>query len=227
MLGMANQSYMSVWCRDFPEDQILERLEGFLRAIPISAQRPGFTSLVIRAVDTTEQPILEQDLRGTPLDAAGIVELSREHLHDDCAYEVRSAWDLWEFDAEAGKPKLTPHALEIYCHGENFDSEFWRDNGHFQVNLGFEHLFTGHAGLLGFRQLEKSLPQSAEERRFLEAMAWPENFQAYQEKTRANIGQLLDWTRKVERALPVDRIRLWSEGEDNFEARLEEILATR
>jgi hypothetical protein len=32
---------------------------------------------------------------------------------------------------------------------------------------------------------------------------------------------------RVESALPVERYRLWSEGEENFEARMEEILATR
>jgi hypothetical protein len=31
----------------------------------------------------------------------------------------------------------------------------------------------------------------------------------------------------VEQALPVERYRLWSEGEENFEARLDEILAVR
>jgi hypothetical protein len=33
--------------------------------------------------------------------------------------------------------------------------------------------------------------------------------------------------RKIEDALPVAKLRLWSEGEENFEARLEEILAAR
>jgi hypothetical protein len=55
-------------------------------------------------------------------------------------------------------------------------------------------------------------------------MAWPENLQRYQEKTRENIRQLLDWIRKIEKAVPVERVRLWSEGEENFEARVEEIL---
>jgi hypothetical protein len=33
--------------------------------------------------------------------------------------------------------------------------------------------------------------------------------------------------RAVEDALPVERFRLWSEGEENFEARLDHILAVR
>ena len=96
-----------------------------------------------------------------------------------------------------------------------------------QAILGFEHFFTGHAGLLGFRHGSARAAESPEEARFLEAMAWPENLEKYQEKTRDNIRRLFDWVQAIERAIPEGRIRLWSEGEENFEARLEEILATR
>jgi len=58
-------------------------------------------------------------------------------------------------------------------------------------------------------------------------MSQPENLQAYQEKTRENIKKLYDWIAQVETALPVERYQLWSEGEENFEARIEEILAAR
>ena len=49
----------------------------------------------------------------------------------------------------------------------------------------------------------------------------------YQEKTRENIKRLFGWVRKIEDSLPVAKLKLWSEGEENFEARLEEILAAR
>ena len=58
-------------------------------------------------------------------------------------------------------------------------------------------------------------------------MAWPENLAKYQEKTRENIRKLLDWMRRIESSLPVEKVRLWSEGEENFEARLDEIVAAR
>ena len=58
-------------------------------------------------------------------------------------------------------------------------------------------------------------------------MARPENLHNYYEKTRQNIKRLFDWVRLIEKALPVEKLRLWSEGEENFEARLEEILAVR
>jgi hypothetical protein len=220
---MSNQSYLSVWCKNFSEERLLEDFEKFLNTVPFSATRPGFSHLVVRAVDSSESPLLEQDLRALPLDAASVLEIAKDHLHSDVSYEVRSDWDLWVLDAQ-NKWQNEPQPLEILCHGLDYDDNFWRENGHIQVNLGFEHLFTGHANLLGIRKGQRAPAQSVEEARFLEAMAWPENLQRYQEKTRENIKKLLDWTRKIEKSQPIDRLRLWSEGEENFEARLEEIL---
>jgi hypothetical protein len=224
---MANQAYLSVWCRDFPEDRILERFGAFLETVTFSATRPGFTYLTVRAVSISEPPILEQDLRAVPLDVAGVLEIARDHIHSDCALEVTCYRDLAVFDAADGKSEIEPHPIELTCRGEDYQDGSWRENGHLETNLGFEHFFTGHAGLLGFEQRPKVPAQSPEEARFLEAMAWPENLEKYQQKTRENIRSLLDWTRRIEKALPVERIRLWSEGEENFESRLEEIVAAR
>lgn len=226
MAHVANQAYLSVRCRDFPEERMLEYFGAFLQTVPFSASKPGFTHLIIRAVDAAQPPVLEQDLRMTPLDAAGIIELAAEQLHSDCAYEVGCFWDLATFDAASSKSKIEPQALEIVCRGEDYDDGEWRECGHFEVTLGFEHLFTGHAGLLGARNA-RTAAQSPEEARFLELMAWPENLDRYQEKTRENIRKLLDWMRRIEKAVPVERAWLWSEGEENFEARLEEIVAAR
>jgi len=227
MFVVSNQAYMCVWLKDLSEERQLEQFGKFLDTVPISSTMPGFTQLVIRAVDLSETPILEQDLRALPLDSAGIIEIARNHQNSDCSYEVHSYWDLWVLPSAADEWKLEPQPLEIFCHGEDFDDSFWQEHGHMEVSLGFEHLFTGHAGLLGIRRGAAEAPQSPEEAHLLEAMAWPENLAAYQEKTRENIRKVLGWVQRIEKALPVKRLRLWSEGEDNFEARLEEILAVR
>jgi len=206
---------------------MLERFGAFLSTVPFSASKPGFSYFVIRAVDSAETPVFEQDLRALPLDAASVVELAKDYLHSDCSYEVQSNWDLWTYESLPAKWGQEPQPLEMLCHGEDYDNGFWRENGHLAVNLGFEHFFTGHAGLLGMHPGAASPAQSPEEAQFLEAMAWPENLEVYQEKTRENIRKVLEWSRRVEKALPVAQIRLWSEGEENFEARLEEILAAR
>jgi hypothetical protein len=225
---MSNQAYLSIWCKDFSEGRMVERFGDFLSTVPFSAGKPGFTYLTIRAVDPSEAPIFEQDLRSVPLDPAGILELAKDHLHSDCTYEAEAHWDLWSFDPSGGAGwRNEPRPLELICNGEDYGEGVYAENGHLQAVLGFEHFFTGHAGLLGMHRGAASAAQSAEEARFLEAMAWPENLEKYQERTRENIKRLMDWVRTIEKAIPDGRIRLWSEGEDNFEARLEEILAAR
>lgn len=227
MSVMANQSFLSVWLTELPEDKILERLGAFLATVHFSATKPGFTQLAIRAVDPSESPVLELDLRAMPLDAAGIVEIASEQLHGDSSYDIGCYWDLGVFDAGTGKSTIEPQPLLITCRGEEYDGEFWREGGHFEVSLGFDHLFTGRAGLLGIGPDPKLVTQNAEDSRFHEAMAWPENLDKYQTQTRENIRRLQDWVRRIEASLPVKKLQLWSEGEDNFEARLDEIVAAR
>jgi hypothetical protein len=224
---MANRSFLSVWLKEMPEEQIADRLTAFLSTVPVSATKPGFARFAIRAVDGSEAPVVEDDLRASPLDAPGIVELASEHLHGDSSYEVSCWWDLAVFDAASGRSTVGPQPVEIICHGEDYDGGFWRDAGHFHVDLGLEHLYTGHAGLLGLRTSPRPAPQSVEESRFFEVMAWPENLEKYQRQTRDNIRKLQNWVRQIEASLPVDRMMLWSEGEENFEARLNEITAAR
>jgi hypothetical protein len=228
MAGMSNQSYLSVWCKEFSEDSMIEQYGRFLATVPFSATKPGFSYLTIRAVDPSESPIFEQDLRAVPLDPAGIRELAKDHLHSDSAYEARAHWDLWTFEPgrDAGF-RNEPQPIELIAYGTDYDEGAFNETGHLQANLGFEHLFTGHAGLLGMHNAPVAVAESPEEARFLEAMAWPENLEKYQQHTRENIRKLMDWVRAVEKAIPDGRVKLWSEGEDNFEARLEEILAAR
>lgn len=224
---MANQAFVSVWCRDFPEDQILNRLDMFLSTIPFSVSRPGIDRLTVRAIDASEAPIVEQDFRSMPLEIAGVIDVIGGYVHSDCSYEVHCHWDLAVFDPDTAKFATEPQPVEVIANAPDYDNALWQENGHFQVCLGFEHLFTGHAGVLGSQPRSGAPAASREEARFLEAMAWPENIQRYQEKTRENIRKLLDWTQRMAHAVPVERLRLWSEGEDDFEARLEEILALR
>jgi hypothetical protein len=228
MTAMSNQAFMSVWCKEFSEDRMMEMYGDFLGTVPFSATKPGFSYLTIRAVDASESPIFEQDLRSVPMDPAGIVELAKDYLHSDSAYEAQAHWDLWSFDPAAAPAwRNEPEPLELICYGVDYDSGTWQENGHLEANLGFEHFFTGHAGLLGMRHGPAARAESPVEARFLEAMAWPENLEKYQERTRENIRRLMEWVRTVEKAIPEGRVRLWSEGEENFEARLEEILAAR
>jgi hypothetical protein len=224
---MPNRAYASLWVRDFNDANMLEHFEHFLTAVPLSAGTLGFTELVIHAVDSTEAPLEEHDLRGQVLTPADIAGIAREHHSDDVGYEVAARWDLWIREMESASWKKNPERLDLFCHGLRYDGGMAAESGHLMADLGFEHLFTGHAGLLAPETVRVAQPEHPDEARFLMWMSQPQNLREYQEKTRENIEKLMGWMRAVEETMPVERIRLWSEGEDNFEARLDEILAMR
>ena len=205
---------------------MLDRLESLLETIPLSSTPPGFASLTVRAVGPDEAPLLERDLRAGTVGAAGVVELAREFPHGDCCYEVQAYWDLWTYDSAADQWQLGPQPLEILLLGEQYDDQAWRELGHFWIYAGFEHFFTGHAGLLGTATIEIA-PQHPAESEFLGRMSRPGRLSDYRQKTQDNIRKLLGWVGQIDRTLPLERWRLWSEGEENFEARLESILAGR
>jgi hypothetical protein len=62
------------------------------------------------------------------------------------------------------------------------------------------------------------------EKTFRQWMSVEANRREYAAKTRENIQQLFGWIESIERALPVERNELWSEGEENLEARLDAIV---
>jgi hypothetical protein len=224
MLVVSNRSYLSAWCADLPESKIVERFGAFLATVPFSQTQPGFTHMTVRAVDSSEPPVYEEDARSAPFGLSGVLEVIGQYVNSDSAYEVRTHWDLSVFYTASSKWTAEPQPLEIAAFGQDYEDGVWGESGHFRAELGFEHLFTGHAHLLGASR-SPSLAESAEEARFLEAMAWPENRERYQRETRKNIKHLFDWVARIQKETAVQRVQLWSEGEENFEARLEEILA--
>lgn len=224
---MSNRAYASIWARDFPEETLLQQWRAFLETVPFSKNRRGFTELVIRAVDATETPILEQDLRSGEYGADVLADLAREHAHADCAYETQAFWDLWTWSESNGQWMQKAQPLSIVCYGTDFDHGVWKEQGHLLIDAGFEHFFTGHAGLLGFRKEHRESVGHPEEANFVAVMSEPLNLEAYQGKTRENIRKLYNWMQQIEAAVPIERVQLWSEGEENFEARMEEILASR
>jgi hypothetical protein len=224
---MADRAYVSAWAQDYSEETQLAQFKRLLETVPLPEAWPGFSALIVRAVDAAESPVREWDLRSLPVSAAEIMELLSEHSGGDMAYEVHAPWELWVFDVEAGRWNHKPQVLEITCHGPDYDGGIAAEQGDFLIGIGFEHLFAGYGGLLA-----KDTPQNAEsappeEESFLAAMSTPERLREYHQRTRENIQFLFRWLQEAQAAVPLERYRMWSEGEENFEARLDEILAVR
>lgn len=226
---MANHAYLRVWTRDFSLETMLAQFARFLTTAPLSAAKSTFDELIVQAIDATETPVAEWDLRPLNVGPAEVVAMAVQHLNADTAYIVRAKWDLWEFDIETLKWQNKPQPLELVCHGPDYDEGIAATSGHFMADLGFEHFFTGHGGLLTPGAASNPFPVSDHpiEHTFRQWMAVSANLKEYHAKTRENIQQLFHWVEAVQRALPVERSELWSEGEENFEGRLDAILAQR
>jgi hypothetical protein len=226
---MANHAYLRVWTRDFSVETMLAEFARFLTTAPLSATQNTFTELVVQAVDATETPVAEWDLRPVKAGPAEVAAMSVQFLNPDTAYIVGGKWDLWGLDMESLRWQHKPEPLQLTCHGLEYEDGLAARTGHFMVDLGFEHFFTGHGGLLAPGAASNPFNSSDHpiEHTFRQWMAAGGNLKEYHAKTRENIQQLFLWVEAVERALPVERSELWSEGEENFEARLDAIVAQR
>jgi hypothetical protein len=226
---MANHAYLRVWTRDFSEATMIPQFARFLTTAPLSASQGFFTELVVQAVDPAETPAAEWDLSSQNCGPAEVAALAAQHLNADTAYAATAKWDLWRFDVEVLAWRHEPQPLVLTCHGPAYEDGLAASAGHFSADLGFEHFFTGHGGLLAPGAASNPFASSDHpvEHTFRQWMAVPGNLKEYHAKTRENIQLLFSWLEAVERALPIERSELWSEGEENFEARLDAILAHR
>ena len=220
---MSNRAYLKVWCREVTPETLAPLLRGFLDTVPFSRTRKGFTSMVLRAIDSAEAPSLERDLRSSPAMPAGVLEDLGESLQMDSSVELTAWWDLWVMDSSSGLWVEQPQRLELLAYAPEFEDGIWRDSGHLGADLGFEHLFTGHSGLLGNGSHAPAALDHPAEQEFLRRMADPALLREYAERTRENILRLKAWVQRVVQSLPVDRFALVSEGEEDFEARLDAI----
>jgi len=226
---MANHAYLRVWTRDFSFETMLAEFARFLTTAPLSPTLPTFTELIVQAVDPSETPAAEWDLRASAVGPAEVCAMAAQHLNADTAYIVSGKWDLWSFDIETMKWQNKPEPLTLTCHGLLYDDGVAATSGQFEADLGFEHLFTGHGGLLAPGAASNPFDTSDHpmERMFRQWMSVSNNLKEYHAKTRVNIQQLFNWMDAIGQALPVERSELWSEGEENFEARLDAIHGKR
>ena len=226
---MANRAYLRVWTRDFSEKTMLAEFARFLTGAPLSEGAGGFQQLTVQAVDATEIPVAEWDLKEGNFGPAEVAALAAQQINEDTAYIVDAKWDLWSFDTETLKWKFGPEPLVLICQGKAYDEGVAATAGQFNADLGFEHFFTGHAGLLAPGAATNPFESSDHpvEKRFRSWMGSGANLNEYHQKTRENIQKLFGWVEAVESSLPVERSELWSEGEENFEARLDAILSQR
>ncbi len=188
---MADSLYLSLWFPSFTEHDMMPRLLPVVRQFPFSATETGVTYVAVHPVAWTEPTVLERRFRPgiAPEEAIAIVG---ELLHDDYAYSLEAAWDLWTPD-DSGQWTLRPARVRFIAHGPAFDDGIYQEAGHIQVDFGLDTPFLYE---------EVQLTAAAEQR------------------VRLNIQKLVEFTTKIEKNCGVTGRVLWSESEENLAQKL-------
>jgi hypothetical protein len=188
---MPDPLYLSLWFPSFDAEEMLPQALAVMRQFPFSMQRPELTYVSLHPISWDEPTILEQRFNpGISPDEA--VQITSDLLHEDYAYLFEAAWDLW--NSENGMTwHLQASPVKFLVHGLEFEGGTYEQDGHIQVDLGLD---------TPFLQEDVRLTAEAEQR------------------VRANVQKLVEFTSKVEKNSGASARLLWSESEENFAQKL-------
>ena len=188
---MPDPLYLSLWFPGFAEADMLARTASVLRQFPFSVARPGVSYVAIQPVDWSQPTVLER--RFDPgITPEEAMENVGDLLHDDYAYVFEAWWDLWAAD-QSGEWKQLPHKVTFVAQGKEFDDAAYTESGHIEIDFGLDWPFLYE---------ESSLTEDIEQR------------------VRANITKLVDFTNKIEQNVNLTGRVLWSESDENLAQKL-------
>lgn len=184
--------FLSLWFPSFDEEDMMPRTAAVMRQFPYSAVEPGIAYIAVQPIDWSEPTILERRMipAATPEEAAEVVT---DLLHDDYAIVFEAYWDLWMPSDEGESWVQKANKVRFIAHGLAFDEGAYTEHGHLEVDFGLDHPFL-------FEGLELT----------------PEN----EDKVRANVAKLVDFTTKVEKNCKLTGRVLWSESDENLAQKL-------
>jgi hypothetical protein len=192
---MADQLYLNLWFPSFEEADILPRLLSVLKQFPFSVKRPGVAFMSVHAVSWQEPELLEQTFDyGTDPEQA--IELARDFLHADNAFQLNAYWDLFVAEQQGDLDEtwvLQPQPVRFTAFGTEFDDSTHQQDGHIQVDFGLDTPF-----------LHEEVDFTPE----------------VELRVKANVQLLVAFIQNVEKNCGVTGRVLWSEGENNLAQKL-------
>jgi hypothetical protein len=168
---MADQLFLSYRLRGYTESNMLRHYERLLRLFPFSRLSTGASVLRIAAVSMNEPPLFERSMQD-PVDVDLLLASAREFTTSDCAVQVDSWWDLWQYDQDW---KLTPTRVTLLSFGPTFEHD---SNDQLRIEFGIDthflpqpelpnHLFMARSNIRSLLHLVAELDRalSPEQRR--------------------------------------------------------------
>ena len=189
---MADQLYLSLWFPHFDEQGMLRHASSVLRQFPFSDRRGGVTYVALHPHSWSEPTIFEKRFEPPvpPEEAAAVVG---EFLRGDQACIFSAFWDLWMPDAHSGVWHLLPAPVKLIVQGEEFEDETAEETGQIQIEFGVDTPFL-HEDVRANHETDQ--------------------------RVRANIQKLVEFTIKIEKNSGATGRVLWSEAEDNLAQKL-------
>jgi hypothetical protein len=189
---MPDQLYLSLWFPRFEEPDMLRHAASVMRQFAFSEQRGGITYLALHPISWSEPTIFEKRFEPpVPLEEAALV--AAEFLRADQACVFSAFWDLWVPEPQSGNWHLTPVQVKFVVQGEQFEEETAEETGQIQIEFGIDTPFL----------YEDARPHNEADQR-----------------VRANIQKLVEFTIKIEKNSGATGRVLWSESEDNLAQKL-------
>lgn len=189
---VADPLYLSLWYPSFEVEDMLPRALSVMRQFPFSSQRPGITAVALHPVSWNEATILERRFNpGIAPEAA--VLIASDLLHEDYAYVFEAAWDLWIRDDQKREWTMKASPVRFLVHGEEFEEGIAQEEGHIEIDFGLDSLFL---------QEQVELTLEAEDR------------------VRANVQKLVEFSAKAEKSSGASSRLLRSEAEENLAQKL-------
>ena len=188
---MADSLFLNLWFPSFDPEEMLPRTLAVLRQFPFSAAEPGIKYFSVHPVDWAEATILEHRFT-TPAEPAEVMEQLIEFAQSDYALVFEATWDLWSLDVNDAWV-LRPNKVSIVVNGPEFDEGIYREDGHIQIDFGLDYPFL-----------------------YDEVDLKPQD----EERVKANVAKLVDFTHKLEQHCNLRGRILWSESGENLAQKL-------
>ncbi len=189
---MSDQLYLSLWFPRFEEQDMLRHAASVMGQFAFSEQRTGVTYVALHPHSWSEPTVFEKRFEPPvpPEEAAAVVS---EFLQPDYACVFSTFWDLWMPEPRSGNWHLLPAPVKFLVQGEDFEAETAEETGQVQVEFGIDTPFL-----------------------YEDARAHSEA----DNRVRANIQKLVEFTIKIEKNSGATGRVLWSEAEDNLAQKL-------